>query len=171
MKNVNGAIAHKLGILKSIVLAMLVFITTVTVGCSDNSQKAVADIGGARGQEIRKESVHNSVHLADIGGSKTIKGEFFTITDIGGKSSGTIQFSEVALSTDIGRRNSSVGRIDFAFADIGGRKGLSTGNVYELFVLDSDIGGKGRDIIRLTEDVMIHDIGGGGKGSTTTLLV
>lgn len=186
MKNVHGAVAHKRGILKSIVLVMFVFITTVTVGCSENSQKSVADIGGARGQEIRKESVQGSITTdiggksistlqyygvttpAEIGGSKTIKGEFLTTSDIGGKSSGTIQFSEVAISTDIGGRNSTVGII--ALADIGGRNGILTGNVTD--ALFTDIGG-GRDvvIIKLTSDTMAIDIGGGGKGSSTTLLV
>lgn len=170
MKNVNGALAHKRSILKSIVLVMLVLITAVTVGCTDKSQKTVADIGGARGQELRKESVQSSAQLADIGGSKTIKGEFIAITDIGGKSSGTIQFSEVATTADIGGKSTNVGRILLAFTDIGGRKDTSTGNV--VASMKSNIGG-GRDvvIIKLTSETAAFDIGGGGKGSSTTLLV
>lgn len=186
MKNVNGAMAHKSSILKSIVLVMLVFITTITVGCGDNSQKAVADIGGSRAQETRKESASTD----DIGGSKTIKGEFTAVTDIGGgkNSNGGLQISEATAKTDIGGKSTNVGKMVFAAVDIGGRNTILTGNISE--VLSTDLGvknkgvvqssqnslvydiGGGRDvvIIKLTLDAAVFDIGGGGK-STSTVLV
>jgi hypothetical protein len=182
MKNVKGAIAQKEGFLKSIVLALLVCIVSVTVACSDAPQKSVTDIGGSRGQELRKEAssiieigggktIRGELSpVTDIGGSKSIKNEFTSATDIGGKSSnGTIHFSERIVSEDIGGKSSTIGQISFAYADIGGRKDLSTGNIYGLLVLDSDIGGKDRDIIKICEYEIRYDIGGGGKNNTSTL--
>jgi hypothetical protein len=184
MKNVNGATAQKKGFLKSIVLALLVCFLTLVVGCSDVPQKSVTvtDIGGSSGQELHKEAssiieigggktIRGELSpVTDIGGSKSIKNEFTSSTDIGGKSSnGTIHFSERRVSDDIGGKSSTIGKINFSFADIGGRNGLLTGNVHSLLVLDSDIGGKDRDIIRMSTDEIKYDIGGGGKGTTTTL--
>ncbi len=170
MKNVNGAVAHKSSILKSIVFVMLVFITTITVGCGDNSQKAVADIGGTRGQEIRKELAYTD----DIGGSKTIKGDFTFVTDIGGgkNSSGGLQFSEATATTDIGGKSTNVGKMVFAAVDIGGRNTVLTGNISRFAASNADIGG-GRDIIiiKFHPETIVFDIGGGGKATTTVLLV
>ena len=181
MKNVNGAVAHKSGILKSIVLVMLVFITTITVGCRDSSQKAVTDIGGARGQEIRKESVQSSITTdiggkssstlqysgvttpAEIGGSKTIKGEFIAITDIGGKSIGTIQFSELATTTDIGGGKSIKGEFSIV-TDIGGGKNTNGTLQISKSATVQDIGGKSTNVGRIF--LAFTDIGGRKDTST-----
>lgn len=162
---------HKRGIFKSIVLLMLVFVTTIFVGCSDKSQDDMAVIGRENGPEFRNESVRSSLQSNDIGGVKSIKPGLLITSDIGGRSSSTIQFCVVSN-----------------VVDIGGRKGVSRGNVFATLnteisgkniqaiknrpnSLTFAIGGKDRDIIRLTDDVMIYHIGGGGKGSTSIFLV
>lgn len=170
MKNVNGAVAQKLSILKGIAMVILVFIATLTVSCTNNSQNAIADIGGARGQEIRKEATMTD----DIGGGKNIKGDFIVVTDIGGgrNSSGGLQFSKATTENDIGGKSTNVGKMFFASTDIGGRNGVLTGNISRFATSNADIGG-GRDsvIIKLHPETIVFDIGGGSKSTTTVLLV
>lgn len=156
MKNLFGAVASTHRIFSSIKMLMLVlFMTIGFTSCDDQSNSDILPKSEFNLKSDFDESFSRCTcglsTDGEIGGCKGIKGECATLSrdSIGGgkSSSGTLQRSSTQTN------------------EIDGRKDTSTGNYSS-----KEIGGsKDNIIIKRESHRDSSDIGGGGKGSTTTL--
>ena len=156
MKNLLGATASTNRIFRSIKMLMLVLLMTIGfTSCDDQSNsdtlpKSEFNLKSDFDESFSRCTCGLSTD-GEIGGCKGIKGECATLSrdSIGGGKS----------SSGILQRSSTVTN------EIGERKDTSTGNY-----TSKEIGGsKDNVIIKRESHRDSSDIGGGGKGSTTTL--